>query len=913
MNDDNLKMISNDEWLDFLHSLHNEVRNAKSLKLTGLPALNEINNFLMLRFSEPLAILKGLPKECTFSYIYNKFCTKKAIEEDKKEKDYVKRTPYKLWEYVFDRLNDKCVMKQFLSNGFFGKYFKSDVMFVSAYAGNHKVCNTIQKIFILIHDKFEKVKLDYNFFDAFGSAYERFKTDDVSSSGKTTGQHFTPIAIKKLIINELKPQFNEKLYEPCCGSGGFIHTTYNYIRDNDKDEKHYDEFKKNIYANECNPEIMKSLLINLYLHDIPIHDDEDNETRIQEQDSLDYNNCKNYLEKIDIVATNPPFGMSNEIELNDDEMRKYWECLKSGKNIVKDSTAQFLIHIYHSLKIGGRAGVVINRGILNNGSGKKKTWGKVLREFLINNCNIYKIVFIPTGTFDYTKFATAIMFFVKGKKTEKIEIYDCTLIEKSNVKELVVNKKPTKIFTYDELSKNGFSLIIEDENEKKDIEEKIKLGYVKLGNNCDLDKGKCLKINDIVNGLYPVIGGGREPMGYHNEFNREENTILISCSGSYAGYVSRYKQKIWASDCFSIKSKDVTIMTDDYIYYYLVINQDKIYKLQIGSGQPHVYIDNMTSFLIPNLNIEHQKEIVNFLDKQFETYNINRLSEFNNINLFDLLIYKKYDEFEDAMTMIYGKIEADAMTMIYGKIEADAMTIKLEKQKKAIFKMMLSKIKCEKMKLGDVVEFKRGKSLPKHKIIKGNYNVITGGKDKNIFHNEYNIDGNEYVFIARVGTAGYVSICNKKCYQTDLCFAIKPNREILRMYLYYYLLYNQNIVTSKVAKNGPPNINIEKVNIIKIKIPSIEDQEKLIKQIDEIESNESKWEEHAKSLKNIIENMNETITNIINDVKKEENKIKDVEKVDNKKKIEDSDDESSSESDDDDEKPKKVNKKKVKK
>lgn len=896
MNDSNLKMISNDEWLDFLHSLHNEVRNAKGLKLTGLPALNEINNFLMLRFSEPLAIKKGLPKECTFSYIYNKFCTKEATDKDKKEKDYIKRTPYKLWEYVFDRQNDKCVMKQFLSNGFFGKYFKSDVMFVSAYASNHKVCNTIQKIFILIHDKFEKVKLDYNFFDAFGSAYERFKTDDVSSSGKTTGQHFTPIAIKKLIINELKPQFNEKLYEPCCGSGGFIHTAYNYIRDNDKDEKHYDEFKKNIYANECNPEIMKSLLINLYLHDIPIHDDEDNETRIQEQDSLEYNNCKNYLKKIDIVATNPPFGMSNVIELNDDEMRKYWECLKSGKNVVKDSTAQFLIHIYHSLKKDGRAGVVINRGILNNGSGKKKTWGKVLREFLINNCNIYKIVFIPTGTFDYTNFATAVMFFVKGKRTEKIEIYDCTLNEKSNIKELVVNKKPTKIFTYDELSKNGFSLIIEDENEKKDIEEKIKLGYIKLGDNCDLEKGKCLKINDIIKGTYPVIGGGREPMGFHDKFNRNENTILISCSGSYAGYVSRYKQKIWASDCFSIKSKDITKIIDDYIYYYLVINQDKIYKLQIGSGQPHVYIDNMISFLIPNLSIEHQREIVKFLDKQFEVYNINKLAEFDDINLFDLLIYKKYDEFEDAMTIIYGKIEADAMT------------IKLEKQKKAIFKMMLSQMNSEEKKLGDVVEIKFGtRILKSENSIKQNEKFkypVYGGGDISFYSDKFNREG-ENIIIGRFGVSPKcVRILNGNIYLNDSGMSVKIiSDKILKSYLGNYLKFYENKIFKFTFGDGQKNMRVEKLlSTFIVIVPSKEEQEKIIQKMGEFEKNISQWNFLAEILQDSISTLNDSIKYFTSENKKN------VKKSDNKKKVEDSDDDSGSENDD--EKPKKVNKKK---
>jgi hypothetical protein len=43
-------IISSTEWLNFIWTLHNKVRNGKGVKLTGLGALNEINNFLLILF-----------------------------------------------------------------------------------------------------------------------------------------------------------------------------------------------------------------------------------------------------------------------------------------------------------------------------------------------------------------------------------------------------------------------------------------------------------------------------------------------------------------------------------------------------------------------------------------------------------------------------------------------------------------------------------------------------------------------------------------------------------------------------------------------------------------------------------------------------------------------------------------------
>jgi type I restriction-modification system DNA methylase subunit/restriction endonuclease S subunit len=136
----------------------------------------------------------------------------------------------------------------------------------------------------------------------------------------------------------------------------------------------------------------------------------------------------------------------------------------------------------------------------------------------------------------------------------------------------------------------------------------------KLGEVCNFKNGKGIKKDTLVDGEYPVIGGGQKPMGFHNEYNTNENTILCSSSGAYAGFISKYDKKVWASDCFSIIPKDKSI-ENNYLYYFLKITQDKIYKLQTGTAQPHIYSKNLQNLKIPLPSLERQKEIVEYYEK----------------------------------------------------------------------------------------------------------------------------------------------------------------------------------------------------------------------------------------------------------------------------------------------------------
>jgi len=134
-----------------------------------------------------------------------------------------------------------------------------------------------------------------------------------------------------------------------------------------------------------------------------------------------------------------------------------------------------------------------------------------------------------------------------------------------------------------------------------------------LGEVCKFKNGKGIKKDTLIEGEYPVIGGGQKPMGFHNEYNTNENTILCSSSGAYAGFISKYDKKVWASDCFSIIPKENTI-DNNYLYYLLKTTQYIIYKNQTGAAQPHVYSKDLKDLKIPIPSLERQKEIVEYCE-----------------------------------------------------------------------------------------------------------------------------------------------------------------------------------------------------------------------------------------------------------------------------------------------------------
>lgn len=137
---------------------------------------------------------------------------------------------------------------------------------------------------------------------------------------------------------------------------------------------------------------------------------------------------------------------------------------------------------------------------------------------------------------------------------------------------------------------------------------------VKLGEVAEIIRGnRVTKKQLLPEGLYPVISGGVTPMGFLNEYNREENVITIAQYGT-AGYVDFQKTKFWANDvCYSLFPSET--IKNQYLFYVLKWKQDYLYSIRNTDATPFsLPIDYLRNVEIPLPPLAIQQEIVSILD-----------------------------------------------------------------------------------------------------------------------------------------------------------------------------------------------------------------------------------------------------------------------------------------------------------
>ncbi len=250
------------------------------------------------------------------------------------------------------------------------------------------------------------------------------------------GQFFTPREVIRAMVRAINPQIGETIYDPACGTGGFLAQSYEYVTSNLRRDAIADQIEilkqRTFYGREKENMIYPIALANLILHGI-------------DQPNLWHGNTLTGGETygglfqgapalFDVILTNPPFGGK---EGKDAQTRFAY---KTGATQVL-----FLQHVIDSLKKGGRCGMVIDEGVLfrTNETSFVQTKRKLLDE-----CDLWCIVSLPPGTFSQAGGGVKanLLFFTKGKPTERIWYYDL-----SDVK--VLKKSPLTLANFEDFFK----------------------------------------------------------------------------------------------------------------------------------------------------------------------------------------------------------------------------------------------------------------------------------------------------------------------------------------------------------------------------------------------------------------------------------------------------------------------------
>ncbi len=503
------KSFTRDEFSKLLSKCHNIIRNND--RLSPEAAFDEISKILFIK----IRYERSNDKAQLFSF--DEFTKDRESYEKYKPKDGLE-----FYQFLFEQTKEE---------------FKDDDLF-----SEHEKMRIKQGSFEAIVKELEKYNLSITSDDVKGIAFEQFL-------GKTfrgeLGQFFTPRTVVNFMNDVLDPKEGEVICDPCCGSGGFLIKSFEYVRSQIEDDiqKEKEEIKKKFYdekyeklsdkekakvddkvnklfaklkselnkdiknsrlrklsydcvfGTDANPRMSRTAKMNMIMHG-------DGHGGVHHNDGL-LNVNGIFENRFDVILTNPPFGsriekslkITEEDRLTDKErIKKYQE--RYGKEVynkaqsqINDNINKSLLSLYDTgkmssltevlfierclklLKAGGRMGIVLPEGVLNNSNLQK------VRDYVETKAKIILITSIPKDVFiaSGATVKPSLLFFKKftedeAKEYKKISDEATTKINNKYKEQLEeLNKK---------LAKKGKEALSSDEKkslrkDKKELEAKI--------------------------------------------------------------------------------------------------------------------------------------------------------------------------------------------------------------------------------------------------------------------------------------------------------------------------------------------------------------------------------------------------------------------------------------------------------
>lgn len=146
-------------------------------------------------------------------------------------------------------------------------------------------------------------------------------------------------------------------------------------------------------------------------------------------------------------------------------------------------------------------------------------------------------------------------------------------------------------------------------------------------------------------------------------------------------------------------------------------------------------------------------------------------------------------------------------------------------------------------KLGEVCSLTRGKRLTKRDLdINGIYPVYHGGIEPIGYYNKFNRKANSTMIINVGASAGTVGYSANDFWSSDGCFCFSHNGQLNQRYLYYSLQNIETFIKSKVRKAGIPTLDNKVLENIKIPLPPLSVQHRIVEILDKFTALEAELE-----------------------------------------------------------------------
>jgi type I restriction enzyme M protein len=253
----------------------------------------------------------------------------------------------------------------------------------------------------------------------------------MGEKGNDGGQFFTPREVIRAMVKVVDPKIGDTVYDAACGTGGFLAQAYEYMIGENKSKikagSDFDVLKYQTFFGREQDDITYTIaLANLVLHQI-------DRPHIWHGNALTGDATYDGLyvnapDKFDVVLMNPPFG------------GKEGAAAQVNFEYKTGATQMLFLQLaMKQLKDGGRCGIVLDEGVLFRTN--EQSFVKIKRK-LLDESDLYCIVSLPGGAFTAAGAGvkTNLLFFTKGKRTEKIWYYDLSDIKIGKKSPLTLDK-----------------------------------------------------------------------------------------------------------------------------------------------------------------------------------------------------------------------------------------------------------------------------------------------------------------------------------------------------------------------------------------------------------------------------------------------------------------------------------------
>ncbi|MCX6875460.1 MAG: class I SAM-dependent DNA methyltransferase [Verrucomicrobia bacterium] len=320
--------------------------------------------------------------------------------------------------------------------------------------------------------------------DIIGKSYEYLIRKFAEGGGQSAGEFYTPPEVGTIMSKVLQPEPGMEIYDPCCGSGGWLIKCEIAMEEQTKGKKRSGKNETKVsplklYGQEYIADTWAMACMNMIIHDM--------EGTIEIGDTFKNPKFrkKGKLRTFDRVVANPMWNQDwfTEADYDNDELDRF----PAGAGFPGKSSADWgwVQHMSASLKSGadgqkaGRAAVVLDTGAVSRGSGNAgDNKEKTVRQWFVDQDLVESVLYLPENLF-YNTSAPGIVLFLhaakpKHRKGKVFLVNASQIFEKGSPKNFIPDagiqriadiligwkeeEKLSRIVDYAELKKNDYNI-----------------------------------------------------------------------------------------------------------------------------------------------------------------------------------------------------------------------------------------------------------------------------------------------------------------------------------------------------------------------------------------------------------------------------------------------------------------------